>query len=704
MPERQIIDAMWDDSPVDVSKETSMIWSIANKLRGTYQSDKYKEVIIPMTIIRRFECALAATKDKVLALYDKNPNYPPKALCKAAGFQFYNTSRFTLGELCNDPDHLAPNFISYIEGFSSNVQEILLSEARGLDFGKQITKMDKNNRLLAVVKAFSELDLDPQTIDNVKMGYIFEDLIRRFSENAEAGDHYTGRDIIKLMVNILLSEGCDDIFDDGKIITILDQACGTGGMLSTGYNFIKRYNPTADVILFGQEINPESYAMCLAEMLIKGQKEENIRYQDTMKADCFPDYKMRFVLENPPFGQAWGGKDAAEGVEAAVKDEYAKGFDGRWGAGLPGTGDMQMLFLQSAVNKMDDQLGRCAIIENGSPLFTGGTASGESQIRRWLLENDLIEAIIALPTDLFYNTGIATYIWILSKNKRQERKGKVQLIDASKICHPLRKSLGNKRNEISPEDRRAITRLYADFKEGEEVRIFDNTEFIYREYAVMQPLQRRYEITAESIDRMLQKGSLNSLYDEGKVLVLQAKQEKDELSAKEARQLAKFLQNQPLYQKIMDTLRANINDQTYPHPRYFMPVLTAALADVTTDKKLLEKIADGLSIIDKTAEIQKDKKGNTLYDKETKDTEIVKWGETIDDYMAREVLPFVPDAKAFFEEDLSKKKPVIKTGAEIPFTRYFYKYQQPEASEKLAQEFMDLEKSVNERIQKLFGK
>lgn len=705
MPERQIIDAMWDDSPVDVSKETSMIWSIANKLRGTYQSDKYKEVIIPMTIIRRFECALAATKDKVLApLYDKNPNYPPKALCKAAGFQFYNTSRFTLGELCNDPDHLAPNFISYIEGFSSNVQEILLSEARGLDFGKQITKMDKNNRLLAVVKAFSELDLDPQTIDNVKMGYIFEDLIRRFSENAEAGDHYTGRDIIKLMVNILLSEGCDDIFDDGKIITILDQACGTGGMLSTGYNFIKRYNPTADVILFGQEINPESYAMCLAEMLIKGQKEENIRYQDTMKADCFPDYKMRFVLENPPFGQAWGGKDAAEGVEAAVKDEYAKGFDGRWGAGLPGTGDMQMLFLQSAVNKMDDQLGRCAIIENGSPLFTGGTASGESQIRRWLLENDLIEAIIALPTDLFYNTGIATYIWILSKNKRQERKGKVQLIDASKICHPLRKSLGNKRNEISPEDRRAITRLYADFKEGEEVRIFDNTEFIYREYAVMQPLQRRYEITAESIDRMLQKGSLNSLYDEGKVLVLQAKQEKDELSAKEARQLAKFLQNQPLYQKIMDTLRANINDQTYPHPRYFMPFLTAALADVMTDKKLLEKIADGLSIMDKTAEIQKDKKGNTLYDKETKDTEIVKWGETIDDYMAREVLPFVPDAKAFFEEDLSKKKPVIKTGAEIPFTRYFYKYQQPEASEKLAQEFMDLEKSVNERIQKLFGK
>jgi type I restriction enzyme M protein len=691
---------MWDDTPVDVSEETNMIWSIANKLRGPYQSDKYKDVIIPMTIIRRFECALEPTKEKVVEQYEKNPNYPEKAMYRISGFQFYNTSRFTLAELCNDPDHLADNFVSYIQGFSSNVQNILLSEAQGLDFKKQITKMDKNNRLLAVVKAFSELDLNPRTIDNVKMGYIFEDLIRRFSENAEAGDHYTGRDIIKLMVNILLAEGCDDIFDDGKVITILDQACGTGGMLSTGYNFIKRYNPTADVRLFGQEINPESYAMCLAEMLIKGQNEENIVYQDTMKADRFPDIKMRFVLENPPFGQAWGGKDAAEGVEKAVQDEYKKGFDGRWGAGLPGSGDMQMLFLQSAVDKMDDNFGRCAIIENGSPLFTGGTASGESQIRRWLLEKDLIEAIIALPTDLFYNTGIATYIWILSKNKRAERKGKIQLIDASNIYHKLRKALGNKRNEISPEDRTVITKLYSDFREDENVKIFNNTEFIYREYTVMQPLQRSYAITEERIDAMLSKGALSSLYDEAKVNELE---NAAELTGKDEKKLDNYRKNQPLYEQIIDTLKSSVNDTVYPSPDKFMPVLKVTLKGVTDDKKLLEKIADGLSQMDKTAEIQKDKKGNVIYDKETKDTEIVKWDEDIDDYMKREVLPHVPDAKAFFDEDLSKKKPIIKTGAEIPFTRYFYKYQQPKPSEKLEQQFIDLEKSVSERIQKLFG-
>ena len=364
MAEKQTIDAMWDDSPIDVSTEVNFIWSIANKLRGTYQSDKYKDVIIPMVIIRRFECALAPTKQKVVETYKANPNYPAKAMYRISGFQFYNTSEFDLAELVNDADHLAANFKAYLQSFSPNVQEIIVSAEKGLDFYKQIDKMDKNNRLLSVVKAFSELDLDPRTIDNVKMGYIFEDLIRRFSENAEAGDHYTGRDIIKLMVNILLAEGCDDIFDDGKVITVLDQACGTGGMLSTSYNFIKRYNPTADVRLFGQEINPESYAICLAEMLIKGQNAENICYQDTMKKDRFPETKMRFVIENPPFGTPWGGKDAAEGVEDAVNEEYKKGFDGRWGAGLPGSGDMQMLFLQSAIDKMDDNLGRAAIIEH----------------------------------------------------------------------------------------------------------------------------------------------------------------------------------------------------------------------------------------------------------------------------------------------------------------------------------------------------
>lgn len=700
MADKQTIDAMWDDSPIDVSTEVNFIWSIANKLRGTYQSDKYKDVIIPMVIIRRFECALEPTKQKVVDQFNANPAYPAKAMYRISGFQFYNTSEFNLAELVNDADHLAANFKAYLQSFSPNVQEIIVSAEKGLDFYKQIDKMDKNNRLLSVIKAFSELDLNPRTIDNVKMGYIFEELIRKFSENAEAGDHYTGRDIIKLMVNILLAEGCDDIFDDGKVITVLDQACGTGGMLSTGYNFIKRYNPTADVRLFGQEINPESYAICLAEMLIKGQNAENICYQDTMKADRFKGTKMRFVIENPPFGTPWGGKDAAEGVEDAVNEEYKKGFDGRWGAGLPGSGDMQMLFLQSAIDKMDDNFGRAAIIENGSPLFNGGTASGESQIRRWILENDLVEAIIALPTESFYNTEIATYIWVLSKNKRQERKGKIQLIDASNIYHKLRKALGKKKNEISPDDRTRITKLYSDFAESEDSRIFKNEDFIYKEYAIMQPLQRSYAITEERVQYMLQSGALSLLYDEAKVAELE---NAEELSGKEQKKLDGYLENKSVYDAIVEALEGAYLDKKYLSEKEFIPVLTTVLLNATSDKKLIAKIASGLSEMDKTAEIQRDKKGSIIYDKESKDTELVKCEEDIRDYMEREVLPYVPDAKAFFEENLGAKKPIVKTGAEIPFTRTFYKYQAPQASVELEEKFVELESMVSESVKKLFG-
>lgn len=699
MPKNKVIDIVFDDSPVDVSTEVNFIWSIANTLRGPYQSDKYKDVIIPMVIVRRFECALAKTKAKVVAQFKKNPNYPYKAMCKISEFQFYNTSEYTLSELLNDSENIAANFKSYLNAFSPNVQEIIMSNSSGLDFEKQIDKMDKHNRLYGVIKKFSELDLDPKTIDNVKMGYIFEDLIRRFSENAEAGDHYTGRDIIKTMVNILLAEGCDDIFEDGKVITVCDQACGTGGMLSTTENFVKRFNPTADIRLFGQEVNPESYAICLAEMLIKGQNAENIRLQDTMKADSFTNTKMRFMVENPPFGQPWGGKDAAEGVEEAVYKEKSKA-NSRWGAGyLPATGDMQLLFIQSAVDKMDDLCGRAAIIENGSPLFTGGTASGESQIRRWLLENDLLEAIIALPTDLFYNTGIATYIWVLSKNKSKKRRGKVQLIDASGIYHKLRKSLGNKRNEITPEDRKRITELYANFEENELCQIYDNEEFMYREYVVKQPLQRSYAIDDERIENLVVSGALNTVYDEAKVNELENSEE--ELSAKEEKTLEKLKAGKPLYDFIMETLKTNTGKKKFMEPVSFMNHLSELLPDV--DKKLLDRIADGLSAMDKDAEIQKDKKGNVLWDNDSKDTEIVKYTESIEDYMAREVLPHIPDAKAFFEEDTSAKKPIVKTGAEIPFTRYFYKYQQPKASKDLAKEFVELDKSVNKRIAKLFG-
>lgn len=694
MSGNKILDTMWDDNPIDITQEANFIWSIANKLRGSYMPDKYGDVVIPMTILRRFECALADTKKQVVDAYKKNPNYPAKALCKISGFSFYNTSEYDLKELCNDPNHIAANFKNYISGFSSNVKDIFGE----LEMSKHIDKMEKDGCLYSVVEAFSVLDLSIKTYDSIKMGYIFENLIGRFYQNVDAGQFYTGRDIIKLLVEILMAEGCDDIFDSHKVITVLDQACGTGGMLSTAYTYIKHYNPTAEVKLFGQEFMGQSYAVGLAEMLIKNQDSDNFRHVDTFKTDCFADTKMRFVLENPPFGTPWSGKDAKDGQEQAVREEYAKGEMGRWGHGLPSGGDSQMIFLQSAVDKMDDKCGRAAIIENGSPLFNGDTASGESQIRRWLLESDLIEAIIALPTDLFYNTGIQTYVWILSKNKRKERKGKVQLINAAEIYHKLRKAVGNKKNEITKEDRKVITHLYADFVQNDVCKIYDNTEFLYKEYTVMQPLQRSYAITEERIEQMLMKGALSGVYDEAKIADYES--QGVALADKDKKKYEEMLERKPIYDEILQALKEHISDKVYKEPTSFAKHLSGILS---CDKKLIDRIADGLSEMDKTAQIQRDKKGNIIYDKETKDTEIVKYTEDIETYMAREVLPYVPDAKWFWEENLGAKKPVIKIGAEIPFTRYFYKYTQPEKSEVLEEKFLTLEQSVSERIKTLFG-
>lgn len=688
----------------EIVDDANFIWGIADNIRNAYMPDKYGDVIIPMTIIRRFECSLEPTKSKVLDLIAKHGDVADQELYAITDFPFYNKSRFSLAELLNDSDHLAENFKSYIQGFSPNVQQILSGTEEengsgGLHINTEIDKMNNEGCLFSVVNDFSTLDLSPARFDSVRMGYIFENLIGRFFQNVDAGQFYTGRDIIRMLVSVLTAEGCEDIFEENKVITVIDQAAGTGGMLTTAYEHLHALNPSATIHLFGQEVMGVSYAVGLAEMLIKGQNAENYVRCDTFKQDSFPNRKMRFCLENPPFGTPWGGKKAKNGQEEAVKKEYQKGFNGRWGAGLPGTGDAQLLFVQSAINKLDDQVGRAAIIENGSPLFTGGVSSGESQIRRWLLENDLIEAIIAMPTDMFYNTGIATYAWIISKNKRPERKGKIQFIDASNIFHPLRKAVGNKRREFTEEDRDKIVHLYADFKENELSQIHRNTEFIYREYTVLQPLQRNYAITSERIQSMLSNGSISSLYDEAKVNELENTKDR---SKKDEKKLADYRKNKPLYNVIVKALENSVSDTVYKSPDAFMPVLRNVLNGVLDNKKLLERIADGLSIMDKTAEIQRDKKGNVLYDKETKDTEDVCIEEDIDDYMKREVLPHVPDAKAFFEEDVSKKKPVIKTGAEIPFTRYFYKYQQPEPSEKVAELIKKLELETNRQMQELF--
>lgn len=700
MSESLEVTSNWGDTPVDITSEANFIWGIANKLRGAYMPDKYGDVIIPMTIIRRFECALEPTKDKVVKTYEENKSYPVRAMYRISGKQFYNTSRFNLKELCNDPKNIVSNFKeAYLKGFSSNIRDIL----NELEIDKQIDKMDKDNCLFSVVQAFSELDLSEESFDPIKMGYIFENLIGRFYQNVGAGQYYTGRDIIRVMVSILTAEGCDDIYSDGKVITVLDQACGTGGMLSTAYSHIMQLNSTADVRLFGQEIMGQSYAVGLAEMLIKGQDATNFRHADTLKEDCFGDTKMRFLLENPPFGTPWKGDDAKAGQKDAVMKEHAKGERSRWPAGLPGGGDAQLLFMQSAVHKLDDKLGRATIITNGSPLFNGGVSSGESQVRRWLLENDLIEAIIAMPTELFYNTGIATYIWVLSKNKREERKGKIQLIDATDIYHTLRKSLGNKRKEFTGEDRKTITELYANFEENDHCQIYPNEEFIYREYTVMQPLQRSYAINEERIENLKTSGVLGGYYDLAKHTELADKKELGEKLKKiEKTNLKKYEDNKDDYEKLFDILRSHMSDKKYLSEREFKPVLEELLKEIPLGKLLLHKVLAGLSCRDKEAEIERDKKGHIIYDASTKDTERVNIREDIDDYMKREVLPHLPQAKAFFEEDTTLKKPRIKTGAEIPFTRYFYKYEAPKPSKELAKEFLALEDLVNQKVKKLF--
>lgn len=696
-------DVMFDDNSIDVSKEVGLVWSIANSLRGAYTSDKYKDVIIPMVILRRFECALQKTKQKVVDMYDADRNKPAAFLERASGYPFYNTSKFTLKKLLNDSDGLASNLKVYIEGFSANAQSIF----HNLEFDIQIDKMDKNNRLFGVVKKFSDLDLDPNSVDGMKMGYIFEDIIRRFSENAEAGDHYTPREVIRLLTNIILAEGCDDLLTgEGKVATILDAACGSGGMLSTAYDFLKRKNPAVDVRLFGQEIIDNSYAICLADMMIKGQDVRNICGGDsanTLMYDRFERQKMRLVIMNPPFGTAWGGKDAVDGQEKAVKAENKKG--GRFEAGLPGTGDAQLLFMQHAMNKLDDKNGRAAIISNGSPLFSGGTTSGESQIRRWLLENDCIEAIIGLPSQLFYNTDIGIYAFILSKNKREERKGKVQLINATDMWKPLKKSLGKKRREIDKDSMLKIVELYSNFEENQYCKIFANEEFMYKEYAVYQPLQRSAVLNAEAVEKLKNSDYFTSnsfVFNESEFELLS---ETEPRSAADEKKYQKYVVGKKFAEDVITVLIQNLSDTVYKDYAKFEAHLKSLLKDIDgMTASRITAIAMVISEIDKTAVVQKDKTGNVIVDNTTKDTEIIKLTKDVEEYFREEVYPHVPDALWFYEYDETKKESAVnkqKLGAEFPFTRFFYEYKAPEKADDLLSQFMELEKGLQEKINAL---
>ena len=466
-----------------VSEKASLIWSIADKLVGVYKPHEYGDVILPLTVLKRFDSVLAETKNKVLEMAKKYPETFAQRdfiLKETAVQKFYNTSKYDFKRLLDDPDNIEANFYNYINGYSDEVKDII----KNFDLNRQIKKMASNGILYQVIDTFNseKANLHPDYVSNIEMGYIFEEIIRRFNElsNEDAGQHYTPREVIELMVNLIFEDE-EELADSSKIKTVYDGACGTGGMLTAAMEYAKKLNSSSRMLCYGQELNAQTYAICKADMLIKGEDSNNIRHGNTLSGDLFPGETFDYIIMNPPFGIEWKNE------KTAVLKEAEKGSDGRFPAGTPAISDSQLLFLQNAISKMKPEGSKVAIIHNGSALFKGDAGSGESEIRRYVIENDLLDCIIQLPNDMFYNTGIATYIWILSNKKPGHRAGKVQLINASEFYNKMRKNLGSKRNELSKEHIDNITKIYGDFVENEYSKIFDNDYFGYRKVTVLQP-------------------------------------------------------------------------------------------------------------------------------------------------------------------------------------------------------------------------
>ena len=470
----------------NVKESANFIWSIADLLRGDYKQSDYGKVILPLTVLRRLDCVLEKSKEDVLKKFEQlkttNIENLDPILNKTAGYNFHNRSQFDFNKLIADPNNIASNLRNYINGFSEDAREII----EQFEFENQINKMDDNNLLFMVVKRFQETDLHPDHISSMEMGYMFEELIRKFAEisNETAGEHFTPREVIKLMVNILFLNDREILTKKGITKTIYDCCAGTGGMLSVAEEYLNELNPDARLEVFGQELNPESYAICKSDLMIKGQNASNIKKGNSISEDHLSDQKFDYLITNPPFGVKW------EKFAKKVKEEHEQlGHGGRFGAGLPSVGDGSFLFLMHLMAKMKPEGSRLALVFNGSPLFSGSPSKtkNESSIRQWIIENDLLEAVIALPNQLFYNTGISTYVWVISNKKPTERKGKVQLINAIDFSKKMSKSLGNKRNEISNKQIAEITKIYGDFKPNEYSKIFDNKEFGYAKVTVERP-------------------------------------------------------------------------------------------------------------------------------------------------------------------------------------------------------------------------
>lgn len=466
-----------------VSEKANLIWSIADKITGVYKPHEYGDVILPLTVLKRFDDVLSDTKEEVLKASESFPEtfaQRDMILKETSKQKFYNTSKYDFKKLLDDPSNIEINFYNYINGYSTEVQDII----QNFDLDRHIKRMANNGILYCTIEAFASknANLNPKEVSNIEMGYIFEEIIRRFSEshNEEAGQHYTPREVIELMVNIVF-EDQDDLADASKIKTVYDGACGTGGILSAAMEYASKLNSSSKMIVYGQELNEQTYAICKADMLIKGQDANNIRRGNTLSNDLFPTDRFDYCLMNPPFGREWKNE------KNAVEKEAKLGAEGRFPAGTPAISDSQLLFLQNAISKMNPEGSKIAIIHNGSALFKGDAGQGESEIRRYVIENDLLDCIIQLPNDLFYNTGIATYIWVLSNKKPAHRQGKVQLINASNYYKKMRKSLGNKRNEMTKEHIDEITKIYGDFVENKVSKIYENEYFGYRKVTVLQP-------------------------------------------------------------------------------------------------------------------------------------------------------------------------------------------------------------------------
>ncbi|MBW2631895.1 MAG: SAM-dependent DNA methyltransferase [Deltaproteobacteria bacterium] len=676
-----------------INGRANFIWSVADLLRGPYRPNQYKDVMLPMTVLRRLDCVLEPTKDAVLARLKSLEGSKFKRigpiLDKVAGQSFHNTSRFTFEKLKGEPDNIAANLTQYIKSFSNHARDII----DHFGFEEHIAKLDKADRLYLIVKKFCEIDLHPNEVPNIEMGYIFEELVRRFNEasNEEAGDHFTPREVIRLMVNLIFAPDSDVLTTKGIVKTLFDPACGTGGMLSVSEDYLRELNPDARLEVFGQDYNDQSYAICGSDMMIKGQSMENIRRGDSFTKDYMAGKTFDYMLANPPFGVEWKPE------EQFIKKEHGEqGYGGRFGAGLPRINDGSFLFLQHMISKMKQPKEggtRLGIVFNGSPLFTGSAGSGESNIRQWIIENDWLEAIVAMPDQLFYNTGISTYIWIVTNRKEKHRRGKIQLIDATSFFVKMRKSLGNKRHEIGdgstgnngkPDHIAEITRLCGEFKEGEYVRIFDNSDFGYRRITVERPLRLNFAVTGERLAKVQETRQF--------VALATSKKRKDTKAAE-----AEIAAGKQKQQAIIDALTALEPLGVVNNRDEFSTRLKAIFKDVkmALPAPLFKAILMALSERDETADICTDSKGNPEPDPELRDYENVPLKENIHEYMAREVIPHVPDAWV----DESK----TKIGYEINFNRYFYKYTPPRPLEEIEADLRLIEKEIADMLAEVAG-